>query len=54
MIDPRAIPAFSGPTQRSEWFDGRNMSRATYYFDAFGTHTVAPELTAVFQDVVTL
>jgi hypothetical protein len=54
VIDPRSIPAFLGPTQRSEWFDGRNLSRATYYFDAFGTHIVAPELTAVFSDVVTL
>lgn len=54
FIDPRAIPAFIGPTQRSEWFDGRNLSRATYYFDAFGTHIVAPELTAVWADVVML
>lgn len=53
-IDPRAIPAGIGPTQRSEWFDGRNLSRATYYFDGFGTWTVAPELTAVWSDVVTV
>lgn len=52
FIDPRAIPGFIGPTQRSEWFDGRNLSRATYYFDAFGTHIVAPELTAVWSGVV--
>jgi hypothetical protein len=53
IINPNAIPGFLGPTQRSEWFDGRNLSRATYYFDAFGTHVVAPELTAVWSNVVT-
>lgn len=38
IADPRVSPSVFGPSQRSEYFDNRNLSRATYYFDAFGTY----------------
>jgi hypothetical protein len=38
IADPRCSPSVFGPSQRSEYFDNRNLSRATYYFDAFGTY----------------
>jgi hypothetical protein len=40
IINPRAVPNFLGPNQRSEWFDQRNLSKATYYFDAVGDAVV--------------
>ena len=53
IADPRAVPAIFGPSQRSEYFDNRNLSRATYYFDAFGTKLVSPNAIREVTGVVT-
>lgn len=52
IADPRAVPAIFGPSQRSEYFDNRNLSRATYYFDAFGTKLVSPNAIREITTVV--
>ena len=52
VLDPRATPAMFGPSQRSEHFDNRNLSKATYYFDAFGTALVSPNAIREITGVV--
>ena len=49
----RTFPAIFGPSQRSEHFDNRNLSRATYYFDAFGTAKVNDNAAREITGVVT-
>jgi hypothetical protein len=53
IADRRTFPAIFGPSQRSEHFDNRNLSRATYYFDAFGTTKVNDNAAREITGVVT-
>ena len=53
VADRRTFPAIFGPSQRSEHFDNRNLSRATYYFDAYGTAKVNDNAAREITGVVT-